>query len=70
MVRELPPGMTSQARSNSAADCAALLSLIGIPHRVVIGERSLKEGFVEYRARRATEAEPVAIADVVGRLSD
>lgn len=44
--------------------------LIGIPHRVVIGERSLKEGFVEYRTRRATEAEPVAIADVVGRLTD
>lgn len=44
--------------------------LIGIPHRVVIGERSLKEGFVEYRTRRATEAEPVAIADVVGRFTD
>ncbi len=31
--------------------------LIGIPHRVVIGERGLKEGLVEYKARRASEAE-------------
>ena len=27
------------------------MELIGIPHRIVIGERSLKEGNVEYQGR-------------------
>ncbi|MCC7000525.1 MAG: proline--tRNA ligase [Gemmatimonadaceae bacterium] len=44
------------------------LELIGIPHRITIGERSLKEGKVEYQGRRDTTATPVArveIADFV-----
>ena len=32
------------------------MELIGIPHRIVIGERGLKEGKVEYQGRRDTEA--------------
>ncbi len=40
------------------------LELIGIPHRVVIGERGLKEGNVEYQHRRDTAATPVAVADI------
>jgi prolyl-tRNA synthetase len=35
--------------------------LIGIPHRVVVGDRGLKNGTVEYQARRATQAEPLAL---------
>jgi prolyl-tRNA synthetase len=35
------------------------LELIGVPHRVTIGERGLKEGKVEYQARRDTSATPV-----------
>jgi prolyl-tRNA synthetase len=34
--------------------------LIGVPHRVVIGERSLKEGVLEYQGRREEAATPVA----------
>jgi len=34
--------------------------LIGVPHRVVIGERSLKEGMLEYQGRRDEAATPVA----------
>ena len=34
--------------------------LIGVPHRVVIGERGLKEGNLEYQGRR--DAEPSAVA--------
>ncbi|KAB0634643.1 proline--tRNA ligase [Burkholderia stagnalis] len=30
--------------------------LIGVPHRLVIGERGLKEGKIEYQGRRDTEA--------------
>jgi prolyl-tRNA synthetase len=39
--------------------------LIGVPHRVVIGERGLKEGNLEYQGRRDTEATPVPLAEVV-----
>ena len=34
--------------------------LIGIPHRVVIGEKSLDKGMIEYKNRRAESAEDVA----------
>lgn len=36
--------------------------LIGVPHRVVIGERGLKEGNLEYQGRRDTEATAVPVA--------
>ncbi len=39
--------------------------LIGVPHRVVIGERSLKEGMLEYQGRRDEAATPVALAEMV-----
>lgn len=34
--------------------------LIGVPHRVVIGERGLKDGMLEYQGRRDEAATPVA----------
>ncbi|MBS1146184.1 MAG: prolyl-tRNA synthetase [Proteobacteria bacterium] len=42
--------------------------LIGIPHRVTIGERGLKDGVIEYQPRRAAagengEAQKIALAD-------
>ncbi len=40
--------------------------LIGVPHRVVIGERGLKEGNLEYQGRRDTEATAVPVTDMVG----
>jgi prolyl-tRNA synthetase len=40
--------------------------LIGVPHRIVIGERGLKEGKLEYQGRRDTEATGVPIDDMVG----
>ena len=40
--------------------------LIGVPHRVVIGERGLKEGMAEYQGRREAEATKVAIGDLAG----
>ncbi|MEO5934990.1 MAG: proline--tRNA ligase, partial [Duganella sp.] len=39
--------------------------LIGVPHRVVIGDRGLKEGNLEYQGRRDAEASAVAVADMV-----
>ena len=37
------------------------MELIGIPHRIVIGERSLKEGNVEYQGRRDVQAQAVSL---------
>ncbi|EKU83362.1 proline--tRNA ligase [Massilia timonae] len=39
--------------------------LIGVPHRVVIGERGLKEGNLEYQGRRDEAASSVPVADMV-----
>jgi len=38
--------------------------LIGVPHRVVLSDRGLKEGQVEYQHRRDSAATKVALADV------
>ena len=42
--------------------------LLGIPHRIVIGDRALKEGNVEYAERKAGEAQSVAVGEVVGKV--
>jgi prolyl-tRNA synthetase len=38
--------------------------LIGVPHRVTLGDRGLKEGKVEYQHRRDEAATAVALADI------
>jgi len=42
--------------------------LIGVPHRVVVGERGLKEGKLEYKGRRDAEATMVAAAEMTAFL--
>ena len=42
--------------------------LIGVPHRVTIGDRGLKEGMVEYQHRRDSAATKVATADIFALL--
>ena len=42
--------------------------LVGIPHRVVIGDRGLKNGAVEYRLRSDAEATEVPLEDVLSKL--
>ena len=42
------------------------LELIGIPHRIVIGERGLKEGKVEYQGRRDAEAKIFDLQNAFG----
>jgi prolyl-tRNA synthetase len=44
--------------------------LVGVPHRVVISERGLKEGQLEYQGRRDAAATPVALADLHAWLKD
>jgi prolyl-tRNA synthetase len=41
------------------------MELIGIPHRVVIGDRALAEGNLEYKSRRGTESQLVPKDDIL-----
>ncbi|MBA4342412.1 MAG: proline--tRNA ligase [Methylibium sp.] len=42
--------------------------LVGVPHRVVLSERGLKEGQVEYQGRRDAEATKLALTDLLAHL--
>jgi prolyl-tRNA synthetase len=42
--------------------------LIGVPHRVTVGDKSLKEGVVEYQHRRDATASKVAVADILAHV--
>jgi prolyl-tRNA synthetase len=39
--------------------------LIGVPHRIAIGDRALKEGQVEYQHRRDAAATKVSVAEAL-----
>jgi len=49
------------------------LELIGVPHRITIGDRGLKDGNVEYQARRDASATAVPVTEIAafvrGRLA-
>jgi prolyl-tRNA synthetase len=42
--------------------------LMGIPHRIVIGERGLAAGNLEYRHRRETESTEIPLTDAIGYI--
>ncbi|MFV8824095.1 proline--tRNA ligase [Thauera sp. WH-2] len=42
--------------------------LIGVPHRVTIGDRGLKEGVVEYQGRRDAEAVKPPAGEILGHV--
>ncbi len=42
--------------------------LIGVPHRVTLGDRALKEGMVEYQHRRDASATKVAVGDIAAHV--
>ena len=53
------------------ARLGAMLSdveLIGIPHRVVIGDKGLDKGEIEYRHRRASDNEVLPASDLFNAL--
>ncbi len=43
--------------------------LMGIPHRIVIGERGLAEGKVEYKSRSQAETQNIALENLIKYLS-
>lgn len=46
------------------------MELIGIPHRVVIGERGLKNAIVEYKSRIEDEAVDVELGNIISLLTN
>jgi prolyl-tRNA synthetase len=46
------------------------MELLGIPHRVVIGERGLAEGALEYRHRRDAESRPLPLVGAGAALAE
>ena len=44
--------------------------LIGVPHRITIGDKGLKEGVVEYQHRRDSAATRVAVGEVLALLKE
>ena len=45
------------------------MELIGIPHRIVVGEKNLDQDKLEYRSRRDTESRDIPRADIVDFLN-
>ena len=45
------------------------MELIGIPHRVVVGEKNLDQGRLEYKSRRDTDSRDIPRADIVAFLN-
>ncbi|KZY37098.1 hypothetical protein A3729_28630 [Oleiphilus sp. HI0043] len=46
------------------------IELIGIPHRVVISDRGIKAGTLEYKGRNDSDKQDVAIDDIMALLAD
>ena len=42
--------------------------LMGIPHRIVVGDRGLEAGTIEYKGRRDAEKQEIAVAEIVNFL--
>ena len=46
------------------------MELIGIPHRIVVSDRGLAEGNLEYKSRLETEAQPVAVDEILSFIQN
>ena len=56
-------------RDERAGVLLADSELLGIPHRIVIGDRGLKEGKVEYTRRTDSEAQSVPVGDIAAHVA-
>ncbi len=55
-------------RNERAGAMFADMELIGIPHRVVVGERGLQQGMVEYKHRRDEKSQDIKRSDLIDFL--
>ena len=46
------------------------MDLIGIPHRVVIGDKGLAKGIAEYKGRRDKQPTEIPLAHVLAELGN
>lgn len=44
------------------------MELIGIPHRIVLGDKGLDKGTVEYKSRTDTDSKDIPLADIIDYL--
>ena len=56
-------------RDERAGVLLADSELLGIPHRIVIGDRGLKEGKVEYARRTDSEAQSVPVGEIAAHVA-
>lgn len=56
-------------RDERAGVLLADSELIGIPHRIVIGDRGLKEGLVEYAQRKGTESQKISQDNIISFIA-
>ncbi len=64
-IKELNIDVLFDDRKERAGIMFADMELIGIPHRIVLGERGLEKGMVEYKGRRDSDNTDVALDDIV-----
>ena len=57
-------------RKGRAGIMFADMELIGIPHRIIIGDRGLENGMVEYKGRRDADNTEIALNDIVQFLKE
>lgn len=57
-------------RAKRPGEMFADMDLLGIPHRVVIGDRGLKQGMFEYKARKDADSTDVPMADIDAFLTE
>jgi prolyl-tRNA synthetase len=69
-LAEAGVGVVLDDRGERPGVMFADLELIGIPHRVTIGDRGLKEGIVEYQGRRDATATKIAVADILSFITE
>ena len=46
------------------------MELIGIPHQIIIGENSLRDGKVEYRARTEDEKKELSLHEAIPEVKN
>ena len=55
-------------REDRLGSMLADMELIGVPQRIVVGERGLKEGKVEYQRRTETGATQIGLNEIISHV--
>ena len=69
-LKDLNVDVLFDDRKERAGIMFADMELIGIPHRIVLGDRGLEKGMVEYKGRRDADNTEIALDDIVQFIKD